>query len=149
MNKRTYLLVLGAIIFLNLLLFSTGSSILNINLFGIPFGNILIWVGLIALHLFFYKLNTNYESINTTIAKVIKALAKFFIFISIIWFGIAYLLSGNINFNFSSNASSYLGSPKASILFWNIIYTLVISPIILSAIYTILKFIDIRKRRKL
>ena len=149
MNNKTYLLVLGAIIIANLVLFSTGHSILSASLFGIPFGNILIWLGLIALHLFFYKLNANYTSINTKIATIIKGLAKFFIFISIIWFGIAYILSGNVNFNFSSSAISYFGSPKASILFWNIIYTLVISPIVLSIIYTILKFIEIRKQRKL
>lgn len=149
MNTKKYLLVLGAIIIANLVLFSTGHYILSANLFGIPFGNILIWLGLIALHLFFYKLNANYTSINTKIAAIIRSSARVLIFISIIWFGIAYVLSGNINFNFSSNANSYLGSPKASILFWNIIYTLVISPIILSMIYTVLKYIDTRKRRKL
>ena len=149
MNNKRHLLVFATIIIVNIILFSTGSSILSKNLFGIPFGNILLWMGLIAFHLLFYKLNSNYESINTGIARLIKRLAKFFIFISIIWFGIAYILSGNVNFNFSSSAISYFGSPKASILFWNIIYTLVISPIVLSIIYTILKFIEIRKQRKL
>ena len=147
MNRKIHLLTSSIIVVLTIILFATGSPLLTISVLGIPFGNLLLWLGFVALHLFFYKLNHNYQTNTSKIGKSIKLLATFLLIISILWFIIAYVLSGNVGFNFSGAVSSYLGSPRASILFWNIIYVLTISPFILSLLYTIIRYIEYRKNR--
>lgn len=104
MNKRKSLQFLIVVILGIITLFATGSFALTYNIFSIPFGNILVWFGLIALQLFAF-ISTNGFKINKTyIAKVIRLLITLFIFVSISWLGIAYTISGNVNFNFSSTA---------------------------------------------
>ncbi|NRB83073.1 MAG: hypothetical protein HRU49_04755 [Winogradskyella sp.] len=62
----------------------------------------------------------------------------FLIIASVLWFGFAYLLSGNSSFNFGNKATGYIGSPETSILYWNIIYTLITTPFILLVSNTLL-----------
>ena len=80
------------------------------------------------------------KSIKTYIAKVIRLLITLLIFVSISWFGIAYTISGNVNFNFNSTAEGFVGSPKASILYWNILYTLISGQFVLMITYNLLRF---------
>ncbi len=148
MTKKTILIIsfffLGLVIFL----FSTGSSILTKDLLGIPAGNILLWLGLIALQIAIYLSNKGFKNSTSKIGKILRLVMIGLIVISILWFGIAYILSGNTGFNFSSSATSYFGSPRASILYWNIIYALVLVPIALTLIYGVLRFFERRKVRQ-
>ncbi len=148
MTKKTILsmsfLVLGIVI----ILFSTGSSVLTKSVFGIPMGNILIWFGFMALQLATYISNKGFKTSNSGLGKWIRLTMIGFIVLSILWFAIAYILSGNTSFNFSSSTTTYLGSPKASILYWYIIYALVIAPIVLTLVYNILRFFELRKARR-
>lgn len=148
MTKKTLLFISVVILFVVILLFATGASVLTTDVLGIPFGNILLWMGFIALQLVTYLANKGFKKSTSTLGKILRSLMIGLIVISILWFGIAYILSGNTGFNFSSSATSYFGSPKASILYWNIIYGLVIAPIALSLIYAILRFFEVRKARK-
>lgn len=147
MNKRTYLLVLMAIVIITIYLFATGSAILTIGIFGIPFGNILLWLGFISLHLFFYKLNNKYQTSELKIGKGLHFLAKFLLGVAIFWLVIAYILAGNIELNFSGTSPTFFGSARASVVHWNIIYLLTLSPFILSILYTIIRFIETKKNR--
>ena len=148
MSKRTLLFILISVLLLIIFLFATGSSVLTKNVVGIPLGNIMVWIGFISLQFLVFTIKNRFKSSNSIIGKIIRFLMKTLIVISILWFGIAYILSGNINFNFSSNSAGYFGSPKASILYWNIIYALVISPIILMIAYTLLRFYERLKASK-
>lgn len=132
------LLIIGLVV----ILFSTGSSVLNYNLLGIPVGNIIIWIGFIALQLGAYSLKKGFKGSSSVLGEILRFLMLGLIVIAFLWFGIALLLSGNFGFNFSSSASGYTGSPNASILYWNIIYFLVIAPIILLIAYTLLRYFE-------
>lgn len=145
MSKRTILALSFLILGITIILFSTGSSILTYDLFGVPAGNILLWLGFIALQVATYISNGGFKKSPSRLGKLIRWLMIALIVISILWFGIAYVLSGNTGFNFSSSAASFFGSPEASILYWNIIYVLVVAPIALSLAYAILRFIENRK----
>ena len=148
MTKKTILSILFITLSIVIILFLTGSTILTKSILDIPLGNILIWFGFITLQLATYILNKGFKRNKTGLGKLIRGLMICLIVISVLWFGIAYILSGNTSFNFSSGATSYLGSPKASILYWNIIYVLVIGPIALMLIYNILRFLELRKARQ-
>ena len=147
MKKRTYLLVLIAIVIITIYLFATGSPILTKGIFGIPFGNILLWLVFISLHLFFYKLNNKYQTTELKIGNGLHFLAKFMLGIALFWLVIAYILAGNIELNFSGASPTFIGSAGASVLHWNTIYLLTLSPFILSILYTIIRFIETKKNR--
>jgi hypothetical protein len=142
MNYKTVSSISLLIIGLVVILFSTGSSILTYNLLGIPAGNIIVWIGFIGLQLGAYSLKKGFKGSRSVLGKILRFLMLGLITIAFLWFGIAYLLSGNLGFNFSSSASGYTGSPEASILYWNIIYFLVIAPIILLIAYTLLRYFE-------
>ena len=148
MSKKTVLSISFLVLGIVIILFSTGSSILTKSVFGIPMGNILIWFGFMALQLATYTSNKGFKKSKTYIGKWIRFVMIGLIIISVLWFGIAYILSGNTSFNFSSSATTYLGSPKASILYWYIIYALVIAPITLTLIYNVLRFFELKKARQ-
>ncbi|OZV67229.1 hypothetical protein [Winogradskyella aurantia] len=137
------LLIIGIVV----ILFSTGSSVLTYNVIGIPAGNLIVWIGFISLQLGAYALKKGFKASSSLIGKLMRYLMLFLIGVSFLWFGIAYLISGNLAFNFNSNASGYFGSPKASILYWNIIYTLVIAPIALLILYSLLRYFEHLKER--
>lgn len=142
MNKRISLLILLLIILIIIILFSIGSTVLTKNIFEIPIGNIIVWIGFISIQLFVFTVNNRFKKSSSFIGKLIRYAMIVLVVVSILWFGIAYVLSGNVKFNFSSNAKGYLGSPKASILYWYIIYTLVIAPIILMISYSLLRYFE-------
>lgn len=146
-NKKIFPISL-AVIGIVVILFSTGSSVLTYDLFGIPAGNLIIWFGFIAIQLAIFSFHKGFKASKSMAGKFIRILMLVLIVISILWFGIAYVLSGNIGFNFSSEATGYLGSPKASILYWDIIYALVITPIILMIAYTLLRYFERLKDTK-
>ncbi|WP_299526525.1 hypothetical protein [Winogradskyella sp.] len=147
MTNRKSLSISLAILGVVIILFSIGSSILTKNVFGIPAGNLMIWFGFIALQTATYALNNGFKASNSIFGKLLRSLMYFIIVLSIMWFGIAYILAGNASFNFSSDATGFLGSPKASILHWNIIYLLVIMPIALMTAYRILRLYERLKDR--
>jgi hypothetical protein len=144
MSKKTCLILSIAILILSLVLLITGSSILNLSVLEIPLGNIITWLGFIALQFTFFLIHNGFKKSQSFLGKTIKYLMYTLIIVSILWFVIAYILSGNINFNFKTS-NDFIGSPKASILYWNINYTLAIAPIILSLLYSILRFIEHKK----
>ncbi|MCA0133400.1 hypothetical protein [Winogradskyella alexanderae] len=146
-NKKIFPISL-AVIGIVVILFSTGSSILTYDLFGIPAGNLIIWFGFISLQLAVYSFQKGFKASNSILGKLIRNLMRLLIGISILWFGIAYLLSGNLNFDFSSSATGYLGSPEASILYWNIIYALIVAPIVLMIAYSLLRYFERLKETK-
>ncbi len=130
------------------ILFSAGSSILTYGFFGIPAGNLIIWFGFIAIQLAVYSFHKGFKASHTVIGKLIRNLMRFLIWFSVFWFGIAYFLSGNIGFNFSSEAPGFLGSLRASILYWNIIYVLLIVPVVLMILYSLLRYFERLKDTK-
>ncbi|EDP72392.1 hypothetical protein FBALC1_14862 [Flavobacteriales bacterium ALC-1] len=142
MNKKVSLTILIILLTVIIALFVSASSLLTKEFFSIPFGNILVWIGFISLQLFVYIINNGFKRSKSIIGKTIKYLMIALIIISVFWFGLAYILSGNTSFNFNSNSTGYAGSPKASILYWNIIYTLVIAPLILMISYSLLRFFE-------
>ena len=148
MTKKTLLIIALITLLAAIVLFATGASVLTTEILGIPFGNILLWTGFIALQLVSYLANKGFKKSTSTLGKILRSVTIGLIVVSILWFGIAYILSGNTGFNFSSSATSYFGSPQASILYWNIIYVLVIAPIAISLIYAILRFFERRKAQK-
>ena len=141
MNKKVSLAILSIILIIAITLFAIGSNLLTANILGIPFGNLLAWILFIALHLIFYGLNDYYTKRRTKFDRVIRILSLFLLSVAFFWFLIAYLLSGNINFNFSGSATTYIGSSKAAILYWQLIYILGISPFVLSIVYRLYLFI--------
>ena len=148
MTNKSILYVLFTILGVVIFLFSTGSSILTKSVCDIPVGNILIWFGFMALQLIVYITNRGFKKSRSRVGKWIRALMICLMSVSVLWFGIAYLLSGNTSFNFSSTATTYSGSPKASVLYWYIIYVLVIAPVALMLIYNVLLFFEFRKTRQ-
>jgi len=82
------------------------------------------------------------------VGKFIRILMLVLTIVSILWFGIAFLLSGNFNFDFSSSATGYLGSPEASILYWNIIYVLIVTLIVLMITHSLLRYFERLKDTK-
>lgn len=137
------LLTISLIIFgIVVILFASGSPVLTFDIFGIPAGNIIIWLGFIALQLCAFSLKKGFKSSTSTLGKVIRFLMITLIVASLLWFGFAYFISGNINFNFSNTAVGYVGSPEASVLYWNVIYTLIIAPLILLIAYTLLRYFE-------
>ncbi|WP_296324385.1 hypothetical protein [Winogradskyella sp.] len=146
-HKKLFAISLG-ILGVVVILFSTGSSVLTYNLFGIPAGNLIIWIGFIAIQLAVFSFHKGFKASNSVVGKLIRNLMRILIGISILWFGIAYILSGNIGFNFSWEASGYLGSPKASILYWKIIYVLVVAPVVLMISYSLLLYFERLKDTK-
>lgn len=137
------LLTISLIIFgIVVILFASGSSVLTYNVFGIPAGNFIIWFGFIALQLCAFSLKKGFNSSKSLFGKILRILMISLIIGSVFWFGFAYLLSGNLNFNFSNTAVGYVGSPEASVLYWNVIYTLIIAPLILLIAYTLLRYFE-------
>lgn len=141
MKRKLKLSVLAVILITVILLFISGSSLLVKEIFVVPFGNILVWIGLMAWQIFLYILNFGFKKGGIP-SRIIRAVAISLIFVSISWFLISFILSGNVNFNFSSNASSFQGSPNASILYWNLIYTLIVLPIVLTLIYQTIRIFN-------
>ena len=146
-NKKLFPISL-AVVGIVVILFSTGSSILTYDLFGIPAGNLIVWFGFISLQLAVYSFHKGFKASNSILGKLIRNLMHLLIGVSILWFGIAFLLSGNLNFDFSSSATGYLGSPKASILYWNIIYVLIVAPVVLMILYSLLRYFERLKNTK-
>ena len=146
-HKKLFAISLG-ILGIVVILFSTGSSILTYDFFGIPAGNLIIWFGFIAIQLAVYSFHKGFKATHSVLGKLIRNLMRILIAFSVLWFGIAYFLSGNIGFNFSSEATGYLGSPRASILYWNIIYVLLIAPVILMILYSLLRYFERLKDTK-
>ncbi|WP_411895718.1 hypothetical protein [Winogradskyella sp. A2] len=146
-NKKIFSISL-AVVGIVVILFSTGSSILTYDLFGIPAGNLILWVGFISLQFVVYSFHKGFKASNSILGKLIRNLMHLLIGVSILWFGIAFLLSGNFNFDFSSSATGYLGSPKASILYWNIIYVLIVAPVVLMILYSLLRYFERLKNTK-
>jgi hypothetical protein len=148
MKKNTIKFIISlSILLFALVLLITGSSLLNQNLMGIPSGNVITWLGFIALQLSIYWGHYNFDKSKSLPVRIIKSIMITLIIISVLWFGLAYLLSGNINFNFKASPD-FIGSTKASNLFWNINYFIVLAPIILASIYNLIRFLEIRKSRK-
>lgn len=146
-NKKIFpisLVILGIVI----ILFATGSSILTYGVFGIPAGNLILWVGFISLQFAVYSFHKGFKASNSILSKLIRNMMHLLIGVSILWFCIAYLLSGNLNFDFSSSAKGYLGSPKASILYWNILYVLIVAPVVLMVLYSLLRYFEHLKDTK-
>jgi len=146
-NKKIFpisLVVIGIIV----ILFSTGSSILAYALLGIPAGNLIIWFGFISIQLAVYSFNKGFKASKSMVGKFIRILMLVLTIVSILWFGIAFLLSGNFNFDFSSSATGYLGSPEASILYWNIIYVLIVTLIVLMITHSLLRYFERLKDTK-
>ncbi|GAB5565447.1 MAG: hypothetical protein Wins2KO_25100 [Winogradskyella sp.] len=144
-NKTLAISVLTVIIVA--FLFISGNSILTKSFLSIPAGNLILWLGLIALQITNYSINKGFESANSFLSNTIKLLSIGLLLLSILWFGIAYFISGDLGFNFNSNATSFAGSPEAGVLHWRIIYSLVISPVVLIIIYKIGSFIENRKHK--
>jgi hypothetical protein len=145
MSKNVYLIVLISALVIVILLFFTGSPVLTIGFIGIPLGNIILWIGILGLHLLLYIGNKGYSKSQSTSGKLIKALIRLLFVTAILWFGISYLLAGNLNFNFRSDAPTFTGSIEASNIYWNLIYTLIIGPIALSILYYIICFFEFKK----
>lgn len=142
MNKKKLLFILLSILIVNIVLFTSGSEILTKSLFGIPAGNIILWIGIISLQLLVYVVHNGFKKSTSLIGKMMRILMIVLIILAVLWFAIAYFLSGNVNFNFGSNTVGYLGSHKASILYWNIIYIIIIAPIVLLITYSLLSFFE-------
>jgi hypothetical protein len=141
------LLTISLIIFgIVVILFASGSSVLTYNIFGIPAGSFIIWFGFIALQLCAFSLKKGFNSSESLFGKILRILMISLIITSVLWFGFAYLLSGNLNFNFGDKATGYVGSPEASILYWNIIYTLIIAPLVILIAYTLLTYFESLQR---
>ena len=143
MGKKTYLIISILTLITSLVLLITGSSILNLSVLEIPLGNIITWLGFIALQFTFFLIHNGFKKSQSFLGKIIKYLMYILIIVSILWFVIAYILSGNINFNFKTS-NDFIGSPKASILYWKINYTLATAPIILSLTYSIYVILNIK-----
>lgn len=144
-NSRLYILPIAFLIVL--ILFASGSPILTKSIFGIPAGNLILWIGFIALQLMVFSFNNGFNRSKSSLGQFIRYTMITLIVLSILWFGIAYVLSGDTGFNFSSSANSFVGIVAASKLHWVIIYVLIISPIVLMLIYRLLRFFEIRKER--
>ncbi len=145
MNYNRTLVISILTVIIVAFLFISGNKILTKSILSIPAGNLILWLGLIALQTTNYSINKGFESTNSFLSNTIKLLSVGLLVLSILWFGIAYFISGNLGFNFNSNATSFIGSPEAGVLHRNIIYFLGISPIVLMIVYKIASFIENRK----
>lgn len=145
-NKKKHFILSLLILLISVTLLATGSSLLTKNLAETPLGNLITWFAFIALQLAIYWGHNKFAKSKTLLGKIIKSLIITLIIISVLWIVIAYGLSGNMSFNFKPS-NTFQGSIEASKLFWNINYTLVIAPIVLSSIYNVLRLFEIRKER--
>lgn len=141
MNKSLKPLILLGLILIIGVLFLTGSSLLIYDFFGIPLGNLLVWIGLVILQFFVFIINKRFLHPDTIFVKLLRMAAIVLLVFSFLWFAIAYVLSGNVNFNFSSQSRNFVGSIEASIWYWNLIYVLTIAPLVLTVIYQLIRWL--------
>ncbi|WGK65147.1 hypothetical protein [Croceiramulus getboli] len=86
-----------------LFLLVTGSPLLEkgIGLQGkIPLGNLITWIGVIALPMTIYWGIAVLRRPNTKFQVLLALMLKILIILGVLWAPVAYLLSGNPNFNF-------------------------------------------------
>ena len=109
-----------------LYLLVTGSPLLEKSLSStqnIPLGNLLTWMGMIALPLSIYWGSKGLRQPDSTVRKYLSVLLKCLILLALLWVPICYLLAGNIAFNFSGT-EEFQGGQIAMKWFWRYSYGL-------------------------
>lgn len=117
----------------------TGHSILvELSPFGIPWGNLIAWTGLIAFPaaqiLGLYHLRNRREDPRIGIFHIAAWGA---LVLSIFWGVLSYGLSGNWSFVFSQNATGFIGSPEAAAFFLYISMAAGLLPLVILLLYLI------------
>lgn len=132
MNKRKiYFYSALLVTFCTMALLVTGSSILTFALDQdetIPLGTFITWAGIMALPLTVYwgikELRQPTGKLNSVLAGILKVV----ILLGILWVPIAYLLAGNIAFNFSEK-ESFQGGQRAWFWFQGLTFGIVLGAI--------------------
>ena len=127
--KHRKLVLLFSLVLLSLssILLITGSNLLTIPILKnpyIPFGNLITWLGLIALPLSIYLGFRRLYHPQAVVYKILGKVLVAFIILSLIWAPVCYALAGNFSFSFSEK-KVFQGGQTALRIFWYLNYFLV------------------------
>lgn len=137
MSRKILLLILLSTVFLSTFLLVSGSDLLLIPLVEdpyLPLGNIITWIGIIALPLSIYFGIGKVRKPHTKTATFYKHLLKLIIALAAAWGFVAYGLAGNFATTFK-NQPGFVGSSRASEYFWNYNYLVVAAPLVFLLVY--------------
>lgn len=96
----------------------SGSPMLGIRLTeGLPLGTIVTWAGLTAFPLAQLVALPRVLS-NGSLRRWMQWILFLLLAVAILWGIISFALAGTWSFNFSSDATGFVGSDRAGILFW-------------------------------
>jgi hypothetical protein len=149
MLKKQLFLSISLIIFTGVLgALVMGAKTLNYPLLKnppLPFGNIIIALGFIALPcIFYFGVSSFYYPVNQK-ERLFSLFYKVLIGIAVLWFPLGYLLSGNFAFNFGSTPD-FQGGQLALKIFWAFNYILGLLPFLLLATFGLLKLLPQKKK---
>ena len=122
-----------------IVLFLSSSPLLTLGLDkadSIPLGTFITWAGMIAFPLTIYWSAKELRRPTNRWNSILVNLLKIIIGLGILWVPIAYLLAGNIAFNFS-NQPTFQGGQTAMRYFWRLSYGIPIGAILILVIFWI------------
>lgn len=109
-----------------------------------PFGNLLIAFGVLAWPcMFFFGFSRFYYPITHAEHTLSKALIVIII-LSLCWFPVGYLLSGNLGFNYRSTPN-FQGGQLARKLYWYYNYAVIGLPILILMLSEVIKYLPTKK----
>ncbi len=138
-SLRFVLWTLG--LFIPLFFLATGSDLLNFELSAyIPLGTPMTALGLISLQGWLI-VALPVQRRTTKAFLFLHKIRYAFVWISMLWIPVGYLLSGNFFFNFTGGGELIFGY-EASEWFWMFTYLLVGAPLVFATLWLIVKALD-------
>lgn len=137
MKRKIFFLILLGIVFLSTFLLITGSDLLLIPLVEepyLPLGNIITWIGIIALPFSIYFGIGKIRNPQTKTTKVYNRILKLIIALAVAWGFVAYGLAGNFATTFK-NQPEFVGSSRAAESYWYYNYLVVLAPLVFLLVY--------------
>ena len=132
-NRKLYLFLSMCIIVLTISLLVTSSSVLLSKVWGIPFGNLLTWAGIVSIPTSIY-----FAFPGMGKSKRLGRGIRLLILLAVLWFPIACLLSGNLSNTFTGE-NLFLGVVPASTIFWIFTYGLPIASLAILSLYLLVR----------
>jgi hypothetical protein len=119
-----------------LLLLVTGSPLLVMPIgpgLGVPFGNVITWIGMLALVMLPWFGWSSLRSPHTTRDRNYRRAWSFLLLLALLWPVISYGLAGNWSFSFQRR-DSFRGGPTAALWFFRYSFAVVVLPVLFAIV---------------
>ena len=145
-STRLGLAVSLLVFFASFSLLVTGSPLLVVTLserVGLPLGNVITWLGMVALVLVIWFASPGIRAPRTRADRFYRGGWQTLLVMAVLWPFVSYALAGNWSYSFGQR-DTFRGSSGAADWFFRYSFSVVLLPPLLAAV----RFVHLRLRRR-